>query len=1103
MALISDHKRISAVVGAAGTGKTTTRAAVRAAWEEEHGVGSVIGVAPSAKAAHVLGDSLGITGHTVDRFLMFHQGWGKSRISELRDKAALADLKAVTARSLKGKAALLTRAGQHRAEADLLESSFTLKPGSLLIVDEASMTSTAHLAHLSDLVEQAGAKMVMVGDPGQLDAVAAGGMLGWLDRTGKSVELSSIWRFKNPWEAKASMGLRRGELEALGTYDQAERIHSGLDEVMLEQAFQQTFAELASGGQSLLIAATNDVVSDVNMRFTHALRVAGKVDTSKQIALSGQMNAALGDTILTRMNEAKIKDDAGRQVFNGDLLTVLDIHRGTITARNQATGGTITLPADYVATNVQLGYSTTVHRCQGVTVDRARLVLPSTENLTRELLYVAMTRGRETNEAFVGVMDEVTAKEMNLPIDQVPSAYKRLAQALAAEGAERTAHEKIILERDRLHSLELLSAEYEYLASLESADKFTTWAKDYFPDWQVQEMARSEGFDALCGAWREAMSLDPQRTARVCTLPITGEASVLVDPDTPNTDFAKVLHWRLDSTILNHATAADKANAGWIGGLVAPVVSDNPTIQALADQCAALIDGAGVRHRKQIEAGQFTWLDQLGPRPDENADPHLYQSWSAAALQVAMYREKWAVDAADALGPRPFETNLKKDRAWQQAHQAMTTWASAPTQQQLAERAAELEEPQLPAGLEELDPYADLPFFEDPPLGEDGELEAGTEDPGEPASLPTPPDQAGPRQYSDYQGRLIEANTAAWQWWQEQATTPGDWTTQYLKDRGLTDVTPALAPAGWTGLYNKLRGDGFSDQELLDAGLITTSRRGTMIDRFRDRLPIPVTDEQDNIIAFTARINPNETNDQIPKYINSPATEIYAKKQELQGLTSDAAIALAEGADPLIVEGAMDSAAINQAAPGSVVPFAPCGTALTKEQLATLRSVAGRNLVGIRFGYDHDAAGIKATRRAWGLLTPIEAATADVVTWPTGADPAQLIQDGHGEAVRVAIYSSRPMSEALIDNILAEAELEFIDQRVQVARTIAQLTGPLPARYRDQAQHYLGLQMPDLDHETLETLFSETAITEVNNSLPIEQILRGGHFQASKPEMGL
>jgi ATP-dependent exoDNAse (exonuclease V) alpha subunit len=179
------------LVGPAGAGKTTAMRALRSAWIIEHGQGSVIGLAPSAAAAQALADDLGVACDNTAKWL---------------------------------------------TEFDLGRTS--LRGGQLLIVDEATLAGTMTLDRITGVAEGAGAKVLLVGDPYQLQSVEAGGAFSLLvERRTDAPELNEIHRFANKWEKHASLALRRGEVEIIATYARQKRIREGLTDEMLDRAY--------------------------------------------------------------------------------------------------------------------------------------------------------------------------------------------------------------------------------------------------------------------------------------------------------------------------------------------------------------------------------------------------------------------------------------------------------------------------------------------------------------------------------------------------------------------------------------------------------------------------------------------------------------------------------------------------------------------------------------------------------------------------------------------------------------------------------------------------------------------------------------------------
>ena len=245
----------------------------------------------------------------------------------------------------------------------------------------------------------------------------------------------------------------------------------------------------------------------------------------------------------------------------------------------------------------------------------------------------------------------------------------------------------------------------------------------------------------------------------------------------------------------------------------------------------------------------------------------------------------------------------------------------------------------------------------------------------------------------------------------------GSWAPGYLHARGITaaaiqDWHIGYAPAGWTALTSHLRSLGHHDDAIQAAGLATRSSRGTLIDRFRDRIMLPVHDAAGMLAGFTGRARPDAGPD-TPKYLNSPQTATYKKSHLLFGLYQ-ARPDLARGAIPVIVEGAFDAIAVSIADPGRHAGLAPCGTALTSQQAAQLSQAADLPRTGILVAFDSDTAGRKAAIRAHGILRPLTGKLQSAAL--DGKDPAEILQRDGPAALRIILREHRqPLSALLID----------------------------------------------------------------------------------------
>ena len=292
------------------------------------------------------------------------------------------------------------------------QSRWTLPYRALLIVDEASLADTQTLAALTAQAQAAHAVILLVGDRHQGGPVGAGGVFGLLARHTHHAELAALHRYQHAWEAHATLQLRHGHPDALHAYAAHDRLHTAPAgtppdaerDVLLDQAHTAWSADIAAGKHALLLAADTATVTELNARArTH--RVAHGEVSSHGAPLRDGTTAGVGDHLSARHNDRTLTDDHGRWVRNGDPLTLTTLHpdgSATATRRDTTPGqtpATVRLPANYMAEHVDLGYALTVHRAQGLTTDTAHLVL--TPGTTREALYVGLTRGGESNDAWI------------------------------------------------------------------------------------------------------------------------------------------------------------------------------------------------------------------------------------------------------------------------------------------------------------------------------------------------------------------------------------------------------------------------------------------------------------------------------------------------------------------------------------------------------------------------------------------------------------------------------------------------------------------------------------------------------------------------------
>ena len=295
--------------------------------------------------------------------------------------------------------------------------------------------------------------------------------------------------------------------------------------------------------------------------------------------------------------------------------------------------------------------------------------------------------------------------------------------------------------------------------------------------------------------------------------------------------------------------------------------------------------------------------------------------------------------------------------------------------------------------------------------------------------------------------RLVAANLAAAIFYQEQLQLPeAQHGRDFLTKRGFDRDAAKLfgvgyAPDQWDSLFKSLKGKGFTEEELMLAGLVKEGTKGP-IDRYRNRLIWPVKDISGDVVGFGARKLASDDVDQGPKYLNSPETPIYKKNQILYGLDM-AKKEIAKTRQVVIVEGYTDVMAAHLA--GVTTAVATCGTAFGDEHIRIIRRLlmdADAFRGEVIFTFDGDAAGQKAALRAFEDDQKFVAQTF-VAVEPNGMDPCELRQ-AHGDpAVRELIARRVPLFEFAIKSVIAGYDITNPEGRVNALNQVAPLIGKI------------------------------------------------------------
>jgi hypothetical protein len=363
---------------------------------------------------------------------------------------------------------------------------------------------------------------------------------------------------------------------------------------------------------------------------------------------------------ITRRNDRTLR--SGRAwVRNGDRWTVARVHTdGSMELRRHGArwAASVTVPAAYVGEHVELGYAVTAHRAQGLTTDTAHVVASPT--MTRESLYVAMSRGRDANTAYVSIDLSDAAHDGPHPgTNADASARSVLFGILRHVGAEVSAHQRMVAEQDAWGSIAQLAAEYETIAATAQRTRWIALiAASGLSDTELDGALGSEAFGPLTAQLRRAKAyhLDVELLLRTLI-----QARGFDDA----ADVAAVLHARVAAAITRSIAAGRVSTAPrLIVGLIPEALGDMDEEMrgALAERRELIESRATELLHRATQAGE-PWLRQLGPPPPG----HARTTWQRHARTVAAYRDRWAITNRIAIGPAPASETQAADAAHAQA----------------------------------------------------------------------------------------------------------------------------------------------------------------------------------------------------------------------------------------------------------------------------------------------------------------------------------------------------------------------------------------------------------------------------------------------------
>ncbi|WP_280489871.1 MobF family relaxase [Nocardia carnea] len=557
--------RLAVAVGPAGTGKTTALKAVVRAWQSDGR--TVVALSPQMSSARVLGDEIGVRAQTID--------------------------------------ALITK--------DRMGVDLGLARGTMILVDEAGMASNRNLDALQTIADKHGAVVRWIGDPHQISAVESGGALGLIARDTKAPVLDEVVRFTSEDEAAATLKVRDGNAgQAWEFYDENDRVTSGMVDELREKILAAHLNDVDAGRSSLMMAATVDDVYALNgaAQSVHAMR--GTIQGSgASTRLADGHHGYIGDTVVTRRNDSRLRiTGKGRRastpVDNGDLWTIQAIKPdGSLAVTGIGHNGRVTLPARYVRDYTELGYASTVHRAQGMTVDRGHLLMNKV--LGRSLAYVGLTRGRSQNHIYVAT-DALPDPDLDRIPDEPAEERAMFLRVLAREDDNLTATEILRAEQARIadpaRTRDLYTAATEILGRAR-----VTYSLDRaLPAAIHTDIARSDHYTALLDTLALADTIGMDTSALIADIVTRGGTDFDSETLVTARDAATVLWARADAAIEKHATRTETSHAS----LAVETLAVSPTTDT--DQLTALTAERNTHEAlatRQRGGGRFVALRDL------------------------------------------------------------------------------------------------------------------------------------------------------------------------------------------------------------------------------------------------------------------------------------------------------------------------------------------------------------------------------------------------------------------------------------------------------------------------------------------------------------
>ncbi|MFD0705634.1 MobF family relaxase [Alloscardovia venturai] len=1037
------------IIGPAGTGKTTTLRALKYVIDHEQGSGHVIGTAQSANAAQEVATSLDISTANISQI-----------ITEL-DTHAYARKKDRILNALQSSD--VSKPQAEALERELIEvqariDQTTIKENSTLIVDEAGMTDTLSFDRLMSEAIAKNCRVIAVGDHYQLASVGTGdGTLFELVSQGMFAELKEAFRFVDKTYNQVADHLRVMKKDANGSYvavkelRKRDSIHQGTRENMMSQITVRAIQDKKEGKTTLIIAPDNDSVAELNKQISQQLHAAGLLDargdTRSRFTFADGNQYGVGDTICTRENDNAIRASNNQRVQNGDLWTITAISQETKTIHAVSVNDptiTVNIPFEYAATSVGGGYALTVHRSQGKTVDTSYMYVTEDSVINNSFLYVGMTRGRQSNEVYLGFNDNLSpgeklewsrAKQKDhiaqgkhlwsgygknpdpdkyytendlLPTD-VERADAFLQHAITGK-LGRFAHTMKKQYHQSAHAINTLVSDYQYVQNIIVAHDVHEILSRKHDGHYVEQIMSDPSINQLLDAYQKAYALDPKIANQILTDRIHGSADIntsisdiLFDTVNP-TDPVNVITRKLNEFNAAYRGTSVLGDTGHLTDYTPQYPSDDTDAWLnMLGQARTMLNSALDQEIQRAVTRPRAWQKNiLGKRPVPQAGSKEYDAYVDIIRRILIYRAGNDIT-------HPFSPLGEKVKA--RVNPGRAAWKH-----------------NLESMIYNFKNPNNTPRF------------VPTEYSIIPQTGATPEPPAEHMVDAETYNRIIRLNETMMTTWRKSDNTYRD---KYAKEYGLrSSLIAYIPPVNEATLKIWSHNTGYSLDDFAQAGLAVKNEDGSWKPTFTHAIVTPVRNSNGDIVAFTG-MNPATCEEILPR-----TTDVFTRDQQFYGVNKKIAKELKQkdptillASSPLEVQQATKGLRFGQHMPA----LAPADGNYSSEhahQLTKLTGEQSKNIILVATGDKNKDK--EFFRNVFTSLTPQEKAAARVVNQQNASER---------KTVTEIVQDATPLWQAIVDVAMSDnlTQSTAVDVQHEINQNVID---KLPLSTRQEADTY-------------------------------------------------